>query len=121
MKQRKLLYLMMAIALLPFFSVSTQAMSLDLNVGYVDPNNGEPEIQRSPVSIPEVDIDGYTLSFITPCIGCTLQLVDENGIVVYTTAIPNGATNLVLPSYLSGEFEIQIVQGYLYFYGFILL
>lgn len=107
-------------ALLPF-SVSMQAEPLDLSVGYVDPNNGENETHRSPLFIPEVDIDGYTLSFITPCDGCTLQLVDEDGIVLFTTVIPNGTTNLVLPSLLSGEYEIQIVQGDFYFYGYIIL
>lgn len=120
MIQKKLFYLMM-MALLPSFSVQVQADPVDLNLGYVDPEIGKSGQQRSPIAIPEVDIDDYTLSFITPCDGCTLQLVDEDGIVVYTTVIPNGATNLVLPSYLSGEYEIQIVRGNFYFYGYIIL
>lgn len=33
--------------------------------------------------------------------------------------IPTGTTNLVLPSYLFGEFEIQIIQGNIYFWGYI--
>ena len=121
MTKKCFILLLAAMTLLPSFSVQVQADPLDLSVGYVNPHNGDKESHRSPFFIPEVDIDGYTLSFITPCDGCTLQLVDEYGIVVYTTVIPNGATNLVLPSYLSGEYEIQIVQGDFYFYGYIIL
>ena len=77
--------------------------------------------KRSPILIPNVDIDGYTLTFYTPCNGCVLRLIDENDVVVYSTVIPTGATSLVLPSYLSGDYEIQIVRGNFYFYGYISL
>ena len=108
-------------ALLPSFSVQVQADPVDLNVGYTDPYDEFNNAQRGPIHVPNIDINDHTLSFITPCDGCTLQLVDEDGIVLFTTVIPNGATNLVLPSYLSGEYEIQIVRGNFYFYGYIIL
>lgn len=92
-----------------------------LQVEYDDPDYGNDGQQRGPVLIPDVCIDDYTLIFNTPCDGCTLRLLDEDGYVVYTTVILNGTTNLVLPSYLSGEYEIQIIQGNLYFYGYIVL
>lgn len=119
MAKKYFILLLAAMALLPSFSVQVQADPVDLNLGYVDPEIGKSGQQRSPIAIPEVDIDDYTLSFITPCDGCTLQLVDEDGFIVYTTVIPNGTTNLVLPSYLSGDYEIQIVRGNFYFYGYI--
>ena len=56
---------------------------------------------------------------MNPCDGYTLELVDANDNVVYSTVIPTGTTSLVLPSYLSGEYKLQIIQGNIYFYGYI--
>ena len=43
----------------------------------------------------------------------------KNDKVVYSTVIPTNTTNLVIPSTLSGEYEIQIIQGNICFYGYI--
>ena len=72
---------------------------------------------KSPVLAPTVYIDGYALTFDTPCDGCTLQLVDEDNDVVYSIVIPVGTTTLYLPSYLEGTFELQIICGEWLFYG----
>ena len=87
------------------------AYTVEFGGGYVDPKDGNDGQQKSPILIPNVDIDGYTLTFYTPCDGCVLRLIDENDVVVYSTVIPTGTTSLVLPSYLSGDYEIQIVRG----------
>ena len=39
----------------------------------------------------------------------TLQLLDEDETVVYSTFIPAGTTQVVLPSTLSGEFELRLL------------
>ena len=109
-------------AMLSLSSVRLSAAStpIPLTGGYEDPN-GQSGIggHRSPVLIPEVEIDGYTLFFMTPSNGCVLRLLDEDGAEVYTTIVPNNACSLVLPSYLSGEYEIQIIQGNIYFWGYV--
>lgn len=94
---------------------------IDLEVGIFDPTGSHEPYEKGPVLVPSVSIEDYTLYFITPCDGCTLRLLDENDVVVYSTVIPTGTTSLVLPSYLSGEYEIQIVQGFYYFWGYIYL
>ncbi len=43
----------------------------------------------------------------------------KNDNVVYSTVIATGTTSLVIPSTLSGEYEIQIIQGNISFYGYI--
>lgn len=43
----------------------------------------------------------------------------KNDNVVYSTVIPINTTNLVIPSTLSGEYEIQIIQGNTCFDGYI--
>ena len=122
MKKQRLLMLALIMALLPFTSVSVNAEKpgdIDLEVGYTDPDHNQNEAPRSPVLIPHVGIDGYTLTFYTPCDGCTLRLIDENNNVVYATVIPVGATTLVLPSYLSGDYKVEIIQGIYCFWGYV--
>lgn len=94
---------------------------IDLEVGIYDPTGTYEPFEKGPVLVPSVSLDGHTLYFATSCDGCTLRLLDENDVVVYSTVIPTGTTSLVLPSYLSGEFEIQIIQGNYCFWGYIIL
>lgn len=121
MKKKRFLIISCLAAMLSFTSVNVYAdpEGIVLHVGYVDPNDGNDGLHKSSTDVPEVNLDGHTLIFDTPCDGCTLRLVDANDNVVYSTIIPTGATSLVLPSSLSGEYEIQIIQGNLCFYGYI--
>lgn len=108
--------------LLPLSSSQMLAQTpedLDLEIGYNDPINGGDGFERGSISIPHVGIDGYTLYFYTPCDGCVLRLSDENDNVAYSTVIPTGAATLILPSYLSGIYKIEIIQGFYCFWGFI--
>lgn len=121
MKKKRLIILLLTLALLPLSNVSVMAKTVNFNVGYVDPDDTMDDDPRSPILIPEVDLEDYTLTFYTPCDGCVLRILDENDNVVYSTVIPTGAISLVLPSYLSGEYQIQIIQGNLCFWGYISL
>ena len=123
MTKKRFVFISLLTVMLSLTSVSVYADPTDilLQVEYVDPNYGNDGQQRGPVLIPDVSLDGYSLIFNTPCDGYTLRLLDENGAVVYSTVIPTGTTSLVLPSYLSGEYEIQIIQGNICFYGYITL
>ena len=121
MKKKRFLIVSCLMAVLSFTSINAYAdpESIVLQVGYEDPDYGDEGQHKSPILIPEISIEDYTIYFNTPCDGCSLRLVDENDNVVYSTVIPTGTTSLVLPSSLSGEYEIQIIQGNLCFYGYI--
>lgn len=121
MTKKRFLIISLLMGMLSFANVSVYADSVDLQVGYEDPDYGDDGQHKGPVLIPDVCLDDYSLSFNTPCDGCTLRLLDENDVVVYSTIIPTGTTSLVLPSYLSGEYEIQIIRGNICFYGYITL
>ena len=97
--------------------VTGQVCYIPLQVTDIDPTIEHENPHKGPVVIPSVSIDDHTLYFGTPCDGYTLNVVDSNDVVVYTTVIPVGATSLVLPSTLSGEDELQIIQGNYCFYG----
>ena len=116
---KKLFFVLKMAALLPFSSVclNAEAGVVPLEVGYTDPNYDKPPYPKTPVLVPEVSIDGYTLTFDDACLGCELRLLDENGILVYSTTITSNT--LVLPAYLSGDYELQIISGIYCFYGYI--
>ena len=117
---KKISVLLIAIMLLA--PASSYAIEfIDFNVEIFDHSSVGPGTNRTPIPIPEVSIDGYTLLFSTPCDGCLLRIVNEDGGVEYSTIIPMGATTLVLPSYLSGDYELQIISGSYIFYGDITL
>ncbi|MBR0262366.1 MAG: hypothetical protein IJQ60_00610 [Prevotella sp.] len=123
MANKRLLFASMVTLLSLMTTPVSAGNPTDINLGvrYVDPEQGENGSQRLPVLIPHVGIDDYTLIFYTPCDGCILRLLDENENVAFTTVIPDGTTSLILPSYLSGDYQLQIVSGYLCFYGFVSL
>ena len=109
-------------ALLPLSSLNVCAndpSDIDLDVEVIDPNADQDPYNRNPITVPQISIDGYTLYFYTPCDGCVLRLSDENDNVVYSTVIPTGAATLILPSYLSGIYKIEIIQGFYCFWGYI--
>ena len=121
MNKKHFLIISLLTAMLSLTSVSVYAdpIEIPLQINYVDPNDGNLGQQKGSVPIPSISLDDYSLIFNTPCDGCTLRLLDEDGFVVYSIVIPTGTTSLVLPSWLSGEYEIQIIQGSFCFHGYI--
>ena len=113
------LFLCALVTLLTFHVTPLSAIGLRIPFikGYINPTHPLPTPHKSPVVAPTVYIDGNVLTFKTPCDGCTLQLVDEDGDVVYTTVIPEDTTTLTLPADLEGTFELQIIRGDWMFYG----
>ena len=106
-------------SLLTTVRVYATPMLIPLEVEYNDPSHDQDDPQKNPVSIPQVSIEVYTLYFNTPCDGYVLRLVDENDNVAYSTVIPVGATSLILPPYLFGIYELQLIPSNCnyYFYG----
>lgn len=119
MAKKSFLLLALTMAMLSLSSVRVSAAStpIPLTEEYIDPHKGQLGGHRSQTIVPELEIDDYTLFFMTPCDNCVLRLLDEDGAVVYTTIVPSHTTSLVLPSYLSGAYEIQIIQGSIYYWG----
>lgn len=74
---------------------------------------------KSPVQAPSISQDGYTLYLYSECEGCTIQLLDENEDAVFVDSIGESQTTFVLPSTLSGTYELQIIRGNITFYCYI--
>ena len=114
----KKIFLTLAMFLLTV-TINLKGAKLELGVGIFDPTTDMGGSQRGP-AIPELDFEGYTLTFSTPCYGWTLELVDENDVVAYTTIVTSDT--LILPSTLSGEYQLRLIpnDGNIYFYGYVM-
>ena len=63
--------------------------------------------------------DGVLALPATP-VDYLFQMYDENGTLVYSTFIPAGSAQIVLPA-MTGNFEIRLVADTYYFKGYITL
>ena len=78
--------------------------------------NGHP---KTPITAPKVYIDDYTLLFEVGHPEYVLYIKDEDDNVVYSTVVSSTQTQVVLPSTLSGNYQIELVMGYWHFTGWI--
>jgi len=83
------------------------------------PENVGNQPSKGPVYIPTVYLDGNVLSFDDALEGCTVQLLDEDGVVVFSHFIGENETSVTFPSTLTGTYELQIVCGSITFYCYI--
>jgi len=60
--------------------------------------------------------DGYELTLPSFEDDYTLELRDATDTVVYSTYLPAGTTTVVLPSTLSGTFELRLVPFFATYY-----
>lgn len=111
----------MAFMLLSSENVFADPIDIELESEYIDPNQGDPENHRGAIFIPSVGIENFILFFNSPCDNCTLRLINEDNEVEYSTTISFGTRTMVLPSYLSGEYRIEIIRGNFCFWGYIYL
>ncbi|MBQ6964594.1 MAG: hypothetical protein IJP82_02740 [Bacteroidaceae bacterium] len=79
--------------IIALFVASTSMMQAQPEPVILNPTNqgngaNHGQKPRTPIAIPEAYIDGYTLTFDSSCIGCTITLLNENEEVVYIVVKP---------------------------------
>ena len=98
------------------------AMNADPGDGVVIPlnpiittpdNGGNP---RSPILVPVLYIDGYTLTAGDNTLGSTIRLLDANDNVVFSTYVSIEG-DIELPATLSGTYTIEVVFDNITFAG----
>ena len=98
--------------------VSAQVL-VPLTVSIIDEQPGGNGQPKTPVLAPKVYIDDYTLLFEVNHPEYVLNIKDEDGDVVYSTVVYSTQTQVVLPSTLSGDYQIELVVDNLLFMGWI--
>lgn len=71
---------------------------------------------RSPVLVPVFYLDGYTLTAADYTLGSTVELIDENDNVVFTTYVSIEG-DIQLPTTLAGTYTIEVTRGGITFIG----
>ena len=78
------------------------------------PNNGGNP--RSPVALPVFYLDGYTLTASSYTVGSTVELLDEDDNVVFSTYVYIEG-DIQLPTTLAGTYTIEVTRGGMTFIG----
>ena len=108
---------------LSYGHTTDQSELLSFQVERVKPTKPIGGLPRTPIAQPEVSQDDYTLYFNNVGYDLTLVLIDEDGEEAYTVFVPANTTSVVLPSTLSGDYELQLYpdDSVYYFYADITL
>ena len=91
-------------------------LSVGIDIDHTPIGNGP---GRGPIEVPLVYIEDNTLTFEVNHPDYVLTIKDEDGYVVYTTTVFSTDTEVILPSTLSGDYEINLVMGNRLFTGWI--
>lgn len=94
---------------------------LQLILHIIDEDEASEGNTKAPMRPFAITLDENNLFFPATPIDYSLELRDESGAVVYTDYIPGGSTQIILPSWLEGEYDIRFVASTYYFIGYILL
>ena len=92
---------------------------LSFQVGITNPTGSSGELPRNPTNPPSASLDDHTLYINSEHPAYTLYLVDTTGEepdVVYQVYVPANVNSVVLPSTLSGTYELQLYDGGNYYF-----
>ena len=92
-------------------NVKADPEELTFTVEIVDNGGTNPSLPKSPIELPQATLDGHVLTFTSSHADYALTLLDENGDDAYQVFVPASTSVVVLPSTLSGSFEIQLDFG----------
>ncbi len=82
----------------------------------IDPTSPLPPYQKTPVALPVFYLDGYTLTASDNTVGSTVELLDEDDNVVFSTYIYIEG-DIQLPTTLAGTYTIEVTRGGMTFIG----
>lgn len=106
---------MMAALLLTGGGISSFGAPVQISMHIINQSSGSDGPTYAPPRPWYITQDDYVLTLPAFEDDYILELRDENDVVVYTDYVPAGTTQIVLPSTLSGDFELRLV-GDTYFY-----
>jgi len=118
-----LLFCMLSLNALCQSSANIGSTTIQWQVAITDnPVTGGVIIRRSPAKLPtppETILYDNVLCFMDSHAEYTLYIIDEDGEEVYEVFIPENTSSIILPFYLSGEYELQLINSWYCFYGYV--
>lgn len=107
---KRILTICFVLFTLGHIQISAKADILCLRCERIDKKPIHPDRGKAPVRMPEISMDGTTLSFQPHHPEYIINIV-QNGEVVLTSVVPADAAQFELPDYISGECVIQFLAG----------
>lgn len=111
----------MVILLGAFFSTATADGPKDIPLNIIDEDPIGSDSTKGTIGSLLITQDDNILTLPATSVDYTLELRDENGTLVYSSYVPAGTTQIILPTTLSGDFEIRLVADTYYYIGYISL
>jgi hypothetical protein len=112
--------LFMSMALLPSYAGNDDenwnSETIDFTVETTPLGSSHPGRPKAPLRKPQVYKSNSELTFVGAHPTYTLYIISENG-VEYFTDIPTSVHVIQLPAFLSGSYEIRLIQGNFMFYS----
>lgn len=106
--QTKKLFLIVALLCAVAMNANSQnGTPVPMNPFPIQPGNGGNP--RSPIFLPVLYLDGYTLTASDNTVGSTIQLLDEDDNVVFSTYVYVEG-DIALPTTLEGTFTIMVFR-----------
>ena len=108
--------LLLCCLILTTLTASSDVMDRDemapSNPPSIDPTNGDNSGGKfDPSRMPIISIERNVVYFHSSCGVCTLRLLNLEGKTEFSAHVPVGCTRVLIPSYLLGEYELQIISG----------
>jgi len=94
-------------------------INIKWDIRYTQPWGGGKPFPKSPAlppEAPEATLEDNVLTFTSAHDAYTLTLIDEDGEVAYQVVVPSTVNIVVLPTTLSGEFELQLSSDTNYYF-----
>ena len=117
--KKKILFLLVALFATTIIQADPSDPSIPL-APIFHPDNGNGNLPRTPILVPVLYLDGYTLTASDNTLGSTILLLDEDGNVVFSTYIYVEG-DFELPATLTGTYTIEVIRGSQTFVGEITL
>ena len=107
-------YLIIFMALLAATTINAEPELVPVRPVPTTPPNGD--YPRSPIALPVFYLDGYTLTASDYTVGSTVELLDANDNVVFSTYVSIEG-DIQLPTTLAGTYTIKVTRGGMTFIG----
>lgn len=114
--RQKLFLMVLAFSAAISVNADPNGQPVPLTPVIVNPDNGNGGHPRSPIDVPVLYIDGYTLTAGDYTLGTTIRLIDENDNVVFSTYVAIEG-DIQLPTTLNGTYTIEVISGDITFAG----
>ena len=82
---------------------------------------GHGTIPKNPYQPWFIELDDHVITMLPTMYDYDFNVYDSNGVSLFLLYVPAGTTEIILPSTLTGYFEIRFETATYYYYGFITL